>query len=160
MGPGPLPALQPDLGQGRPAALAGPGTRQRQGDVGQDPLPGQEPGVLEDHGDALGCVDVPGPGHPVVEPGHRPEQRALSRTAASQQGDELAASDVQVHPAQDRASVEAAGQTAYPDRGGLGGQGRPLGRGSQGQPSSVRRHVSALLCTSRTSPSSSRPRTA
>src|SRR5690606_25489511 len=143
--PGALTPGQADLGQRFAALGAGAAAAQAEDDVAQHPLPRQQARVLEDDRDLLGHVDHARAGDTVVEPGQGPQQRRLARAAAAQQRHELAGTDLQVQFGQDFAAVEGPRQA-------LGA--RPGGRD---QSSSVRRHDSALLCTSRTTPSETRP---
>ena len=88
----------------------------------------------------------PVPGDVAVQPGQRPQQRALAAAAAADQGHELARRDLQVEPVEDPAGLaEAAVQLFDP----YGGAVRQLPR--------VRRHASAFLSMRRTAPSAISP---
>lgn len=156
VGPGTLPALQADLGEGPYSAFADAGSVQSEGDVVQDPQPGQQAGVLEGEGDPFGdgqparSLDV------VVEAGHGAQQGRLPGAAAAQQRGELTCSDGQIEFLEDGPVAEAADQPAGAHRG-RGVVPYP-GAGVGGQPASVRRHDRALLSIARTSASEEKPK--
>nr|BFE70746.1 hypothetical protein GCM10020092_040470 [Actinoplanes digitatis] len=134
-----FPPGESDLLERLPATVGGVRAAQPEGHVVQDPLPGQQPGVLEDHRHLLRYGDPPVPGDVAVQAREGPQQGALAGAGAADQGDELAGGDVQVESVEDPAvRVEAAVQVADADR--------EFG----GQPSSVCRHASAFLPVRRT----------
>ena len=79
--------------------------RQTNFDVGENPLPGQQPRLLEHqpHGvpPALGlAVDHDGARSRLIQPGDQAQQRAFAAAAAPDDGHELSRPDVEVDPAQ------------------------------------------------------------
>ena len=145
--PRPLASGEADLGERLRASLGGVVGPQAQHDVVEQPLPRQEPRVLEDHRDALGHLDPAVADHSPVQPGQGAEHGALARPAATQQGHELAGRDLEVEAVEHATRlVEAAVQVLDPDR--------------WGQLASVRRHDSAFLSMRRTTPSAVTPRSA
>ncbi len=150
MRPGPLATLEADLGQRDATALGGVLVAQAEDDVVEDPLPGQQPGVLEDHRHLAGYVDPAVAGDVAVEAGESAQEGALAGAAAADQRDELAGRDLEIEPVEHASRLaEAAMQAADADRGG-----------AVRQPARVRRHDSAFLSMSRTDPSATRPRIA
>src|SRR5690606_1687942 len=111
------------------------------------------------------AADVQGARGVAVEPSEHAQQRRLARAAAAEQRDELPAPDVQVHAVEDGAGPEPLGEPPRPGdearalRAGVRA-GTAGSRGPRQSPSSPRRHDSALLSSSRTSPSVASPRSA
>ena len=119
VGPGLLAAGEADLGERLHAALGGVGRTQAEGDVVEDALPRQQPGVLEDDRHLLRDLDAAGAGDAAVEAGERAQQGALARAAAAEQGHELAGRDVEVEAVEHASGlVEAAVQVRDPHRAG------------------------------------------
>ncbi len=146
-----LPAGEADLGERLLAPLAGVAGAQAQDDVVEDPLPRQQPRVLEDDRHLLGHLDATRAGHAAVEAREGAQQRALAGAAAAQQGDELARRDLEVEAVEHATGlVEAAVQVGDPDRRS------PL----LAQLASVRRHDSAFLSMKRTTASAVTPSSA
>lgn len=65
----------------------------------------------------------------MIEPGQRPQEGALAGAGAAEQGDELAAADVEIDIVDDGALAIAADQAADRDHGLLGQSARILRHG-------------------------------
>ncbi len=106
---------RPDLGQRGPAPLAGVGAaRARAVTLSSTRSQGSSRESWKTTDTCSGTSIAPLPGCVVVEPGERPQQGALARAAAPEQGDELSGVDVQVEPASTVPLAEAAAQPAVP----------------------------------------------
>lgn len=152
--PGAVAALEADLGEGGEAAFPGARAAQAEGDVVDEPEPGQQPGVLEGERDPVGDGEFAGARHRVVEAGDSPQQGRLAGAAAPEQCGELAGRDGEIEFLEDVAVAEAADQFPGTD-GGARGEGR---RAGGGQPARVRRHDRTFLSTARTAASDAKPK--
>src|ERR1017187_4140369 len=155
-GVGPLGEL--DLVERGARHRCGVADPQPQGHVGPDPAPRHQARFLERHGGAAPYGEFPR--HLAVETGQCPQQGGLPRPAPPDQGDELARRDIQVQAVEHPPVAERPAEAADP-----GGHRRVRsragpGRGPGGYASTkLRRHDSALLSSSRTRASVSRPST-
>ncbi len=151
------PARSTSSSAARPRSSVARPDRQPHRDVAQHPGPGQQAGLLE-HDGPPGRDERP-PVVAGVEPAEGPQQGALARPAAAEEGHELAGADRQVEPGQHLATVERASQGLDHDGVALGldGTSRGVGGGHGQVPVKPRRQASSVRSRNRTMPSARSP---
>jgi len=158
LGPVPLVAIETDLAERLEASLGCTRAGRPEDDVVKDPRPGEEPRILEHHRTPFGHVEVAAGA--IVETGESAQDGALTGTAPTEQGNELARGNVEVDAPEHLSVAEGATQTAHYDgavRRRVPVETRNCGGGGAHRPGC---HRSVTRSIERTRVSVSRPKTA